>query len=1004
MSISVTPKSVTAPFDGGTSFVTVLVYGGTKSLSYSETCDWVTVSSVNMTGDYGGYKEYRVGITSDENKGTTQRNCSIVFSHASSPGTSESVEVTQGGAQDYAIYATLPNQTEIVTKSETFPYTAGSSTTDSQTFQVHVTPASAGYVVQTVGGWVRYAQNGDLLTIWCTANTGASERSSTITLVNGMKSTVTHRITVVQEGAGSYMLAGRLSSTDEYVNSLDLTLPQDGSNVPVDVLVSGGTAEYEVKSKPDWVNVNPSEGTSGIVSISANANTGASNKFGKVVLSHKDNSDYILTINVSQEMTYSLTITPNDGGDNVNHSTITGLTEDGGTYSYSIVASGGSGQWKYVGADISWITINGQPLTSFTGGTTTTSIRVSIAPVDELKDREATLTFQHVDDAGLEVTISVLQESTFYMITVDGESQTAWTGIDGNGGEKTFTINVIGGTQGYEIQSFLKGTYNEISKTFTSEGEMLESELWITTAITDYEVTVTVSMTEEEEPRTMAIVFAHADDPNITCMLVIVQEKGESLTYKNLVLTVDPSEITYDSTGGTQILNVTSTADTYRGSTFIETVNMPYKFTIEDVEVNPTYIFLVSGDTKVPDRTVYFPASGGTYNIPVRSVLVDINSGDETAVAYTSRMDGSWAHIANETEELITITSDENNGQDDRNTTLYVTQEVTGTEYSVSVRQGHWERVFSIEDDTPEYEMSSLGGYVYPLVLSYSYDSLIEGLRKTFIPEYEVSDSWINEVILDPLPATQEWCAKIGGGLNTGDTRTGTVTLTCPDDTALTTTLTIVQRKALGYEPRDNYFLAINGNLTLYTVSFEHNIETTQIVPVTSTNNGVDVDYSVNLYSYTQEFAEFNGVDENNNALFTIHPVIDYSGETSVCMLYNITQSGSGKQMLLYVCSTNAAPGYAFFVDNRTTLYLDTSVQTIFEYSFVSESRSADGTRLSDIAYSIVNTIPCLKVEEFDLGGTKMMRLTVDMETFEESYGVIARQDISNNEITVTIV
>ena len=1004
MGISVTPKSVTAPFDGGTSFVTVLVYGGTKNLSYSETCDWVTVSSVNMTGDYGGYKEYRVGITSDENKGTTERNCSIVFSHASSPGTSETVEITQSGSQDYAIYATLPNRTDIVTKSETFPYTAGSSTTDSQSFQVHVTPSNAGYVVQTTGGWVRYAQNGDLLTIWCTANTGASERSSTITLINGMKSTVTHRITVVQEGAGSYNLAGRLSSTDEYVNSLDLILPQDGSDVPVDVLVSGGTAEYEVKSKPDWVNVNPSEGTSGTVNISANANTGASNRSGKVVLSHKDNSDYILTINVSQEMSYSLTITPNDGGDNVNHSTITGMTEDGGTVSYSIVASGGSGQWKYVGADISWITINGRPLTSFTGGTTSTSIKVSVAVNDELKNREATLTFQHADDADLEVTISVLQEFTYYMIAVDDESQTAWTGIDGNGGENTFTISVTGGTQEYEIQSFLKGTYNEVSETFTSEGEMSESELWITTAITDYEVTVTVSMNEVEEPRAMAIVFAHADDSTVTCMLVIAQKKGYPLTYEDPILTVVPSEITYDGTGGTQTLSVTSTADTYRGPLFIETVNMPYKFTMEDTEVEPTYIFLVSGDTKVPDRTVYFPASGGTYNIPVRSVLVDIYNGGETPVAYASRMDGSWAHIANETGERITITSDENEGQDDRTTTLYVTQEVTGAEYSVSVSQGHWERVLSVEDDTPEYEISSLGGYVYPLVLSYSYDSLIEGLREIFTPEFEVSDSWINEVLLNPSPTTQEWCAKIGAEENTGDTRTGTVTLTCPDDTAITTTLTIVQRKAIEDEAGDNYFLGINGNLTLYTVSFEHNLETTQVVPVTSTNNGVDVEYSVELYSYTQEFAEFNGVDENNNALFTIHPVTDYSGETSVCMLYNITQSGSGKQMLLYVCSTNAAPGYAFFVDNRTTLYIDTSVQTIYEYTFVSESRNADGTRLSDIAYSIVNTIPCLKVEEFNLGGSKMMRLTVDMDTFKESYGVIARQDITNNEIVVTIV
>ena len=33
-----------------------------------------------------------------------------------------------------------------------------------------------------------------------------------------------------------------------------------------------------------------------------------------------------------------------------------------------------------------------------------------------------------------------------------------------------------------------------------------------------------------------------------------------------------------------------------------------------------------------------------------------------------------------------------------------------------------------------------------------------------------------------------------------------------------------------------------------------------------------------------------------------------------------------------------------------------------------------------------------------------MMRLTVDMDTFKESYGVIARQDITNNEIVVTIV
>lgn len=293
---------------------------------------------------------------------------------------------------------------------------------------------------------------------------------------------------------------------------------------------------------------------------------------------------------------------------------------------------------------------------------------------------------------------------------------------------------------------------------------------------------------------------------------------------------------------------------------------------------------------------------------------------------------------------------------------------------------------------------------MYPLVLSYSYDSLIEGLRETFTPEFEVSDSWINEVLLNPSPTTQDWCAKIGAEENTGDTRTGTVTLTCPDDTAITTTLTIVQRKAIEDEAGDSYFLGINGNLTLYTVSFEHNLETTQVVPVTSTNNGVDVEYSVNLYSYTQEFAEFNGVDENNNALFTIHPVADYKGETSVCMLYNITQSGSGKQMLLYVCSTNASPGYAFFVDNRTTLYIDTSVQTIYEYTFVSESRNADGTRVSDIAYSIVNTIPCLKVEEFNLGGSKMMRLTVDMDTFKESYGVIARQDITNNEITVTIV
>lgn len=1004
MSISVTPETLEAPFDGGTSFVTVRVYGGTKNLNYSETCDWVTVSSVNMTGDYGGYKEYKVGITSDENKGTGTRNCTVTFSHASSPTTTGTVEITQGGAQEYDIYATLPGGTDVVTKTETFPYTAGSSTKDSQVFQVHVTPSAAGYVVQTTGGWVRYSQNGDMLTIWCTANTGANERSSTITLINGMKSTVTHRITVVQEGAGSFMLAGRLNPTDEYENTLSVDVPQDGSAVPVEILVSGGTAEFELDSKPDWVNVVPTEGPSGTVNLSANANTGASNRSGKVVFVHKDNSDYVLTVNVKQEMAYSLTISPNDGGENINHSTITGMTEDGGTLTYSIVASGGSGQWKYVGTDIPWITINGQPLTSYSGGTTMSSVKITIGVNDEMKNREATITFQHVDDPDLQVTISVVQEFTYFMITVEDEELHAWTEIDGNGGQDTFTVQVTGGTQDYVIQKYLSGTYNPVNNTFTSDGEITPGNLWITATMNGYDVTVDVSMNEVEEPRQMAIVFAHADDPTVTCMLVIAQKKGYPLTYEDPVLKVEPSDLVYDGTGGTQTLNVTSTADTYRGPLFIETVNMPYKFEMTDTAVNPTYVFLVSGDTRMTDRTVYFPASGGTYNIPVRSVLVDIYNGNETHVTYSTRMDGSWGHITNELQDRITITSDANETQEDRETVLYATQEVTGTEYSVTVKQGHWKRVLSVGDETPEYEVGSLGGYVYPLLSSYAYDSLVEGLMEQFTPDYEVSDSWINEVILNPSPTMEPWCAKIGAEENTGEARTGTVTLTCPDDTALTTTLTIVQRKVIeGDSGGGGYFLGINGNLTLYTCNFEHNVETEQIIAVTSTNNGVNVPYTVELGPFTQQFADFNGIDDNNNALFTIHRVDDYGDDTSVCMLYYITQEGSGNQMLLYLCSTTGAQGYAFFADNRTTLYLDTSVQTIFEFPLVSESRDINGSHLADIDYSIVNTIPCLKVEEFTLGGGKMLRLTVDMDNFKESYGVIARQSISNYEIVVTI-
>ena len=306
--ITITPTTNNIPVSGGTILFTVGLSGGTHNndfniVSYPSWCSLTKKSSLGrsvLTGE--AYLEAKIL----ENNTSAERNGEIVISHIDSISSMATALINQSSPiLDITVSPT----------SFDFPQSGGS-----KTFTINAIGGSGGYrVLSTEGNWFTYSSGpNNTLVVIASANSATNQREGKIIVVHSDDSTKLVVISLNQ--ASGYSIQ---------VTPDDVSFPQNGGIIDFNVTVIGGTSkDFKVNLNVDWLTVKSK--TDNKLTLEASSN-GDLPRSTSVNIVHPNSPTTIDTIIISQAATFGLTVEPQ----------IIDAEISGGTYYVKVDAIGG---------------------------------------------------------------------------------------------------------------------------------------------------------------------------------------------------------------------------------------------------------------------------------------------------------------------------------------------------------------------------------------------------------------------------------------------------------------------------------------------------------------------------------------------------------------------------------------------------------------------------------------------------------------------------------------
>ena len=436
---------------------------GNDTVTVSSNAEWLTVSSLTWSENTAP-----ITMTMTQNTGTTVRSATITLS-AVSAGLSATIKVDQ-----------LPEQVEI------------SNNGGSQS----VTLLNTVYTVSALNAyWATIKTSGSTITFSADANTAQTARYELVgfTVDNGIITSASTQI--VQACCGGILSASPAS----------LSAESSGGDK---IMTVDATGNWTATSKPDWITLSPSAGTSGQTTIIVTfaENTGTTSRSGEIVLSDGTRT---ATVEVSQAQKNNyLTANP------------TALTFDwsGGTKYVNIDSSA---QWNT--ADVpDWISL------SVTTGTSGASIMAVTASVNNNTEAGRNGSFL-LSNGTNTVEISLAQANKILQNTLIVTPSSLY--FDYTGGTKYINVQDMD----YTWTATSKPNWVVLSQITGAQGYCM--------------VGVTASENTGTTTRTGDIIFS---DGHNTATVSI----GQPVSSTTKTLTLVPNLLYVENSGGTPIIEV----------------------------------------------------------------------------------------------------------------------------------------------------------------------------------------------------------------------------------------------------------------------------------------------------------------------------------------------------------------------------------------------------------------------------------------------------------------
>lgn len=225
---------------------------GTDTVTISTDADWLTASQMSWNGESAA-----LILTIEENTGTTVRSATVSIS-----GSSLSTSVTIDQLPETI---TISNNGGSVTENFINPFT----------------------IASVNGYWANIRTSGNSITVSAEANTGNTTRYQTVNIVEQGNSLVTSASTqIVQAGGGGSLTVSPTEITADYTG---------GDKI----MTVNATGNWSATSKPDWVTLSQSTGSSGQSTIIATfaENDGDSARTGSITITDGTRT---ATVNLTQ--------------------------------------------------------------------------------------------------------------------------------------------------------------------------------------------------------------------------------------------------------------------------------------------------------------------------------------------------------------------------------------------------------------------------------------------------------------------------------------------------------------------------------------------------------------------------------------------------------------------------------------------------------------------------------------------------------------------------------
>lgn len=225
----------------------------TDTVTISTDADWLTASQLSWNGESAA-----LILTIEENTGTTVRSATVSIS-----GSSLSTSLTIDQLPETI---TISNNGGSVTENFINPFT----------------------IASVNGYWANIRTSGNSITVSAEANTGDTTRYQTVNIVEQGNSLTTSASTqIVQAGGGGSLTVSPTAITADYTG---------GDKI----MTVNATGNWSATSKPDWVTLSQSTGSSGqsTIIVTFAENTGDSARTGSITITDRTRT---ATVNLTQD-------------------------------------------------------------------------------------------------------------------------------------------------------------------------------------------------------------------------------------------------------------------------------------------------------------------------------------------------------------------------------------------------------------------------------------------------------------------------------------------------------------------------------------------------------------------------------------------------------------------------------------------------------------------------------------------------------------------------------